>query len=884
MKAPLSQAPGRMRSQVNPAAIKRRLDRVQHLFPAPAVAAKVLSELSAGSRDRVERLILSDPALTAYALRSRSGATAPRASAAERVRRIKEPEVRRLVLSAAKDRPDSPEPVDDSLWRHALACALCAERVAMRIEGADPAEAYVAGLVHDLGKMAFEAVLPGAERRADDRAKLEHIDHLEAEIREVGTDHTQAGKWLAERWGLPGPITEAIWLHHHPPGSLDGRGFDVDLIDLVSLANLLSHNMLETEADLDARFFLPDELVERLRLTELELHAARAEARHAFEERVALLSEKTVGEKEVDEPNTLADVIETNARLEAEAKEARDETRRSRVFAALVDKLWSGRSLDDILDATVDAVHNALGFGSGLCWVADATGRCVDGMTWTPSVAKPSRLFVDVEDKTASEVDRAALRALIDLGFDKGEQGWASTRLVDLSRQGGMIAVPMLTDGQSYGQIVLDPEGVDVNANLVTALTVIAETSARAVARRHDEERDTAHYENLVRSLRRVEPRLEPDSREAPQHGKTDFAVGMAETLEPAVQIIAEQAKQLRARTRDPDAARSLDTIMDRGRYIGKTLSDLQAFGDRPPSRLEPNLVNYLLHQLVVAGQERLEKRGIKVAELYAEGLARILIDRQQMEQVFLNLLENAEEAMADSGGTLTIQTGPNVERDSVIIRFSDTGPGIAKNQLSTIFEPFSTSKEGTGPAGLGLAVCRGVVENHDGRIEVASAPGEGSTFTVILPAAHGTAPHREAVDDTIGPEIPASPAELPVVLIVDDDEGVRDILKQTLQMRGYVVKTAVDGVDALEILEYGPVNLMVLDLSMPRKDGLSVLAELRERPDAPPVIAMTGSTNADDIEEAGRQGARICLNKPFELRRLLAEVESAVEEQRIPR
>lgn len=867
-----------MRSEVNPAAIKRKLDRVRSLFPAPNVAAKLLS---AGSREQTEPLILSDPALTAHVLRFGAGATVARASARELIRRIEEPELRRLLLSVAEDRSDSPEPVDDDLWRHGLACALCAERVAMRIEGADPNEAYVAGLLHDLGKMAIEAVLPGAERRARDRARLEHVDHLEAEIREVGADHTQAGKWLAERWRFPGHITEAIWLHHHPPGSLDGRGFDVNLIDLVSLANLLSHNMLETEADLDARFFLPDELVERLRLTELELHAARAEARRAFDERLALLSEGAGDEGDADGPSSLADLLETNARLEAEARQARDEARRSRVFAALAGKLWSGLSLDDILDATVDAVRNGLGFGSGLCWVADATGRCIDGATWTPSAAGPSRLFVDVEDGTASETDRAALQALTDLGFSMGEEGWASTRLVDMSRQGGLIAVPMLADGRSFGQIVLDPEGVNVSENLVTALTVVAETGARAVARRHAEERDAAQYEDLVRSLRHTMTPPEVDSREGPRDSEADLATRMAEALEPSVQTISTQAQRLRARTRDPDAARSLDTIMDRGRYIGKALANLQVFWDRFRPRLEPNLVNYLLHQLVLAEQDRLEKKRTRVTELYAEGLPRVLLDRQQMEQVFLNLLMNAEEAMADSGGTLTIQTGANIGRDSVIIRFSDTGPGIAKSRLSQIFEPFSTTKEGAGTAGLGLAVCRGVVENHGGRIEVASALGEGSTFTVVLPAAHGAAPHREAMDSVIGLEIPPSPAELPVVLVVDDDEGVRDILKQTLQMRGYVVKTAVDGVDALETLEFGPVNLIVLDLSMPRKDGLSVLAELRDRPNAPPVIVMTGSTNIADIEEAGRQGARTCLNKPFELRRLLAEVESAVEEQR---
>jgi len=266
--------------------------------------------------------------------------------------------------------------------------------------------------------------------------------------------------------------------------------------------------------------------------------------------------------------------------------------------------------------------------------------------------------------------------------------------------------------------------------------------------------------------------------------------------------------------------------------------------------------------------------------------LGTVLADPGQAEQVLMNLVLNASDAMPE-GGRLVIQTS-NVELDEagasrhpdaspgsfVCLRVVDSGIGMSPKVLRHIFEPFFTTKaEGKG-SGLGLATVFGIVKQSDGWIEVSSEPGKGTTFEIYLPRTSVRATPAEAAE-------PADrmPRSSGTVLLVEDQEDVRRLTEEVLKTCGYEVLTAGDGDGALVVsrCHQGPIHLMLSDIIMPGMNGGELAQRIRsERPDIK-VLFMSGYAQRPDGEEVIDPGAA-WLPKPFTPRILADKVREVLE------
>ncbi|MCB2225790.1 MAG: PAS domain S-box protein [Desulfarculaceae bacterium] len=269
------------------------------------------------------------------------------------------------------------------------------------------------------------------------------------------------------------------------------------------------------------------------------------------------------------------------------------------------------------------------------------------------------------------------------------------------------------------------------------------------------------------------------------------------------------------------------------------------------------------------------------------EELPLVLANPNQIEQVLVNLALNARDAMSD-GGELTIATrlthldadfasahpwarpGPYLE-----MRVADQGPGIPPEELERIFEPFFTTKEPGRGTGLGLAVAYSMIKNHGGGIVASNRPGKGSQFQVFLPVGRQVlaSPRPSAPPDR------APRGEGQRVLVVDDEEAVRDICRQALEGFGYRVELAADGVQALETYDLArahgePFDLVLLDLAMPRMDGQACARALLELDPEANIILATG--HAGDRYQLANlyPQAKAVLQKPFDLNTLLVQVD----------
>ncbi|HEX6534023.1 MAG TPA: ATP-binding protein [Gemmatimonadaceae bacterium] len=297
----------------------------------------------------------------------------------------------------------------------------------------------------------------------------------------------------------------------------------------------------------------------------------------------------------------------------------------------------------------------------------------------------------------------------------------------------------------------------------------------------------------------------------------------------------------------------------------------------------------------VVAGLEPMLRRligeDIAVRTRLTPGLGPVLADPGQLEQVLVNLAVNARDAMPH-GGTLIIATANHESCTSdlqclaagvmlgscVTLTVTDTGAGMSPEVQARIFEPFFTTKPTGKGTGLGLSTVYGIVEQSGGRIDVASAPGRGTAFTIYLPRVPAAgAPLASS------PACAARPRGTETVLLVEDEDAVRRLARRILEEQGYAVLEARDGHDALAVVAShdGPLDLVLTDVVMPRMNGRALVEQLLAARPALRVLYMSGYTDDEIIRRGLHRAGTSFLQKPFTADGLAEAVRAALEGER---
>jgi signal transduction histidine kinase/ActR/RegA family two-component response regulator len=316
----------------------------------------------------------------------------------------------------------------------------------------------------------------------------------------------------------------------------------------------------------------------------------------------------------------------------------------------------------------------------------------------------------------------------------------------------------------------------------------------------------------------------------------------------------------------------------DRGALLTR---QLLTFGRQPavqPRLLELNSVVTTMEGLV----QRLVGADIRLVTRLRPGLGEVKIDPGQLEQVLVNLVLNARDAMP-AGGTLTIETGERQIAGStrgrsvkpgryLVLAVSDTGSGMDGETLSHVFEPFFTSQVGGSRSGLGLSIVYGIVKQNGGGVRVSSEPGEGTTVKVFLPRVEG--------EEVSAPDERASLRGSETVLLVEDEDGVRELLWKILTDHGHTVLEARHGKDALAVaVGYAnPIQLLITDVVMPEMGAGELVDQLvATRPELK-VLYISGYTN-DEIVRRGVEGADAAfIQKPFSSEDLMRKVREVLD------
>ncbi len=343
----------------------------------------------------------------------------------------------------------------------------------------------------------------------------------------------------------------------------------------------------------------------------------------------------------------------------------------------------------------------------------------------------------------------------------------------------------------------------------------------------------------------------------------------------------------------DSPSFQCLDVIRTTALRASELCQQMLAYAGKARFEIKPVNLNSLIREMVGLLKISISKK-VQLEFHPAPELPAVEADATQMRQVVMNLVTNASEAMENQSGVINIATG-TVRCDAecleklylgseispgefVYIEVADTGCGMDKTTQQRIFDPFFTTKF-TG-RGLGLAAVLGIVRSHKGAVEVKSAPGEGTTFRILLPVSSRTA----SGDKTSRMHLPQpKPEKHHTVLVVDDEEPVRELCYHALHRYGYTVLTAANGEEALQIFqkEQERISLVILDMTMPRLSGEETLQELRKLSPEVPVILMSGYSEEEAVRRFGSRSFAGFVKKPFLLPEFLTRIEHILSDRK---
>lgn len=434
-----------------------------------------------------------------------------------------------------------------------------------------------------------------------------------------------------------------------------------------------------------------------------------------------------------------------------------------------------------------------------------------------------------------------------------------------------IVSLPLYVDDHKLGFLGVGTFGdegpIPPTEEELDLLQLMASHLSVVLARLRAEERRVAAEEQL-----HAAQRLEAMGR---------IAGGVAHDMNNLLTVVLGNVDLARLATDPASAAHSIDDIEAAATRAAALSRQLLSFSRRRVLQVQPIDVRDVVQSLVPLFG-RLLGSDIQLEMLAPAHPLVVRGDPGQLEQVVMNLVVNARDAMAETGGRLTVELEA-VELEGgavappgryVVLCISDTGIGMTAEVQARVFEPFFTTKGPEAGTGLGLSVVHGIVDQHDGRLQVYSEPGYGTTMRVYLPLAD-----EEARVPGMIEVAPAPRGGGERILVADDDQQVRHVLHTLLGEAGYQVEEARDGAEAIDIVRSGAaIDLLISDVVMPRMGGMALIDALAQEGLELPTLVISGYAASGVARQLAANERRKVLSKPFRRTELLAVVRALLD------
>lgn len=738
--------------------VELTLSQLDRLPTLPAVAARLLAVTTSdesSARDVVE-VVESDAALTAAILRlvrrAESGVRGEALTVAQAVTLLGFTAVRNAVLSiqlfeafAKPEEDDRAAVTRKGLWQHSLAVACAAEMIAERVGGADTkGEAFVCGLLHDIGKIALDACWPKSYARVVDRVERRGACICDVEQDIFGLDHTVAGKRLVTRWGLAQAIVECTWLHHQSPDALPGS---VAFGNLVCIVHLADHLVRQQRIGYSGYQHVCDvhELAGRLGMDP----AGLAGLVEKLPKRMAPFRELLDLDDQTSRAAYTASLAPANQRLGRLNSKLTDINRRLNVRSACMAALQhfaktlsEADRVGDVCVAAAKSIQRMLGADCALAFLGDASSGCIHvGYAQTPE-----------QDPLASGTDRTEAQDTVAFDLmppvpartapgelvaaaEGSERLWEQCARVPLRDPLWML--PLQTGGAATGGVLV-PASQEAARRFrsapaeCTALSTTMGLALSSAKARVESERMTEELVDLNRRLRAAQKGL---VRSRSISMIAAMAAGAAHELNNPLSIISGRAQMELARCSDEESSRALNTVIEQTQRAAKIVTDLMSFAKPEPPKPVLQSLREVLEPLCQHWCASSALHPDQVTVSLADADATVYADPHQLSEILGPVIANALETAKPETTRVHINSPSYASDETVRIVVEDNGAGMTHDVLEHAIDPFFSSRPAGRGRGLGLSQAYRLTEVNGGRLWLESTPNVGTTVTIELPA-----------------------------------------------------------------------------------------------------------------------------------------------------
>jgi len=650
-------------------------------------------------------------------------------------------------------------PIDRaSLWRHCLAVACAAELLVQNhrdtLNTIKPSEAYICGLLHDLGKLALDALLPRAYARVASISDERASDIADIERRVLGLDHHAAGKRLAEHWGLPHTLQDVMWLHNQPLASLPDLPHR-RLVSLITLSDALARQLgigwSGNHAPLaDLRQLCADAGADHSRVEGLYTELHRRVAERAATLGLADEPTRDVVVESIAEANRQLGRLARTLEERAAGADALDKAltavtgfharvRERRTLGGAMSEI--ARSLCTTLDARLCAfVWQERGEPRWLLHRLNSAGNLLDNRSIDPPPGDP---IADPDGATpprATLLEECLPGGRLDIR-NAPILGWLARQIGETPTEDGALGLIPLVSAFGPPTVVLhDGRRLDEAMGDSGAAALVATwAGAIAAASQHDGARRLG--EKLAEANKRL---AEAQSAMVEAHSMArlrELAAGAAHEMNNPLTIISGNS-QLLARRHTADTDRqAIGAIVGASEKLSDLITSLHLFAAPPQPRRVPTDLKGVVLRAAQAARARFESmpatkvvaQPLPALEMrFEQPLPAVRIDADQMHQVLVELLLNAYQSTPRTAIEVRVHVDPLDDRLMITVR--DDGVGMSQHTIAHAFDPFFSERPAGRGTGLGLARARRLVDLHGGELALTSRPGDGARATIALP------------------------------------------------------------------------------------------------------------------------------------------------------